>query len=39
MFGLSVIDILVIVAYFTVVIGIGLWSMRRIKNQEDFFED
>jgi SSS family solute:Na+ symporter len=37
MFGLSLIDILVIVAYFSVVIGIGFWSMRRIKNQEDYF--
>ena len=37
MFGLALIDILVIVAYFLVVIGIGFWSMRRIKNQEDYF--
>jgi SSS family solute:Na+ symporter len=37
MFGLALIDILVIVAYFTVVISIGFWSMRRIKNQEDYF--
>jgi solute:Na+ symporter, SSS family len=37
MFGLPVIDIIVIVVYFAVIIGIGIWSMRRIKNQEDFF--
>ena len=37
MFGLSVIDIVVIVSYFSVIIGIGFWSMRRIKNQEDYF--
>ncbi|MBN1973368.1 MAG: sodium:solute symporter family protein [Sedimentisphaerales bacterium] len=37
MFGLSVIDIIVIIVYFLVVIGIGFWSMRRIKNQEDYF--
>lgn len=37
MFGLQHIDIVVIVLYFLVVIGIGLWSMRRIHNQEDYF--
>ncbi|MBN2181639.1 MAG: sodium:solute symporter family protein [Sedimentisphaerales bacterium] len=37
MFGLSVIDIIVIVAYFAVIVGIGFWSMRRIRNQEDYF--
>lgn len=37
MFGLSVIDIVVIVLYFSVVIGIGLWSARRIKDSEDYF--
>lgn len=36
-FGLSYIDLIVIAVYFLVVIGIGLWSMRRIKNQEDYF--
>ena len=36
-FGLSIIDIVVICVYFAVVIGIGIWSMRRIKNQEDYF--
>ena len=37
MLGLAVIDLVVIVLYFVIVIGIGYWSMRRIKNQEDFF--
>ena len=37
MFGLQLIDILVILAYFTIVIAIGFWSMRRVKNQEDYF--
>jgi len=37
MFGLPLIDIFVIVLYFLVIIGIGLWSMRRIRNQEDYF--
>ena len=37
MFGLEVIDILVIVLYFAMMIGIGFWSSRRIKNQEDYF--
>ncbi len=37
MFGLLFVDIAVIVAYFVVVIAIGIWSSRHIKNQEDFF--
>ena len=37
MFGLSVIDLAVIILYFAVVIAIGIWSMRRISNQEDYF--
>ena len=37
MFGLSIIDISVIVVYFVIIIGIGVRSMLRIKNQEDFF--
>jgi len=37
MFGLTVIDIAVIVSYFLVVIGIGFYCSRRIKNQEDYF--
>ncbi|SIT08621.1 solute:Na+ symporter, SSS family [Zobellia uliginosa] len=37
MFGLSTIDLVVIVVYFVVIIGIGIRSMLRIKNQEDFF--
>lgn len=37
MFGLQIADILVIAAYFAVMIGIGIWASRRIKNQEDYF--
>jgi len=37
MFGLAVIDLVVIAVYFAVVIAIGVWSMRKIKNQEDYF--
>ena len=37
MFGLPIIDLIVIVAYFIVVVLIGVWSMRRIENQEDYF--
>lgn len=37
MFGLEVIDIVVVVSYFVVVISIGVWASRRIKNQVDFF--
>lgn len=37
MFGLSLIDIAVIVAYFAAVVGIGFWSSRHIRGEEDFF--
>jgi hypothetical protein len=37
MFGLQLIDLIVIFLYFLVVIAIGIWSSRRIKNQEDYF--
>jgi len=37
MLGLSLLDILVIILYFAVIIGIGVWSSRRIRSQEDFF--
>ncbi len=37
MFGLSILDIVAVFAYFSVVIAIGFWAMRRIKNQEDYF--
>jgi solute:Na+ symporter, SSS family len=36
MFGLALADTFVIIAYFAVVIAIGLWAARRIKNQEDY---
>lgn len=37
MFGLQWIDIAVIVLYFGVVIAMGVWASRRIRNQEDYF--
>ncbi len=36
-FGLTRLDIVVIIVYFAVIIGIGIRSMRRVKNQEDYF--
>jgi solute:Na+ symporter, SSS family len=36
MFGLQTADIAVIVTYFSVLIGVGIWASRRIKSQEDF---
>lgn len=36
MFGLDIIDIVVILLYFLIIIGIGVWASRRIKNQEDY---
>jgi solute:Na+ symporter, SSS family len=37
MFGMQIIDIVVIVLYFAWIIWIGYRSMKRIHNQEDFF--
>ena len=37
MFGLPLIDIIVILVYFAGMIYIGIWSMKQIKNQEDYF--
>lgn len=37
MFGLSLLDILVIAIYIIVLIIIGFWAMRRIHDQEDYF--
>jgi len=36
MYGLSLIDIAVIIVYFIAIIWIGIWASRRIKNQEDY---
>jgi Na+/proline symporter len=36
-FGLKLIDIAMIAAYFLCVMGIGFWASRRVKSQEDFF--
>ena len=37
MFGLSIIDILVIVLYFSGIVFIGFLAMRHIRSQEDYF--
>ncbi|MFC1614329.1 sodium:solute symporter [Gemmatimonadota bacterium] len=37
MIGLTVADFIVIVFYIVLMLGIGYWSMKRIKSQEDFF--
>lgn len=37
MFGLSPLDLIVIALYFIILVFIGFWSMRRVKNQEDYF--
>ena len=37
MIGLSAADFIVIVLYIGLMLGIGYWSMKRIKSQEDFF--
>ncbi len=36
MYGLGFLDIAVIIVYFLIIIGIGVWASRRIKNQEDY---
>ena len=35
--GLPLIDVIVIIAYFVVVLWIGFRAMKRIKNPEDYF--
>ena len=37
MYGIDIIDIIVLIFYMLVVVGIGYIVMKRIKNQEDFF--
>lgn len=37
MFGLSLIDLLVIVLYFCVLIGLGFRALKQIRDREDFF--
>ena len=34
---MQTIDYIVLVAYFAIMIGIGLWAMRRVSDQEDYF--
>jgi len=36
MFGLAIVDIVVIIIYFLIIIGIGIRASRRIRNQEDY---
>jgi len=37
MYGFSIADIIAILLYFIVILGIGVYASRRIKNQEDYF--
>jgi solute:Na+ symporter, SSS family len=37
MYGMTFLDLLMIVVYFAAIIAIGFYSMRRIKNKEDYF--
>jgi len=37
MFGLEIADLIAIALYFMVILGIGYYASRRIKNQEDYF--
>lgn len=37
MFGLSTLDLIVVIAFFFVLVAIGLWAMLRVKDQEDYF--
>ena len=37
LFGLASADLVVIVGYFVVILGIGFWAMRRIRTQSDYF--
>lgn len=34
---MQITDYIVLLVYFAVMIGIGLWAMRRVNNQEDYF--
>jgi len=37
MFGLAPLDLIVITLFFAIIIAIGIWAMRRVHNQEDYF--
>ena len=37
LYGLKVVDLVVIVAYFAIVMLIGFWASRRVKNDEDYY--
>ena len=34
---MQLIDVIVLVSYFTTMVAIGVWAMRRVKGQEDYF--
>ncbi|MCP4891427.1 MAG: sodium:solute symporter family protein [Rubripirellula sp.] len=34
---MQITDYIVLIAYFAIMIGIGLWAMRRVSDQEDYF--
>lgn len=35
--GLHVLDWVVLAAYFMIILGVGIWSMRKVKDMSDFF--
>ncbi len=37
MYGFAIVDIIAILLYFVVILGIGFYAARRVKNQEDYF--
>jgi solute:Na+ symporter, SSS family len=37
MFGLSILDLIVVGLFFLILMGIGFWAMLRVRDQEDFF--
>lgn len=37
MFGLSTLDLIVVIVFFFILVIIGVWAMLRVKDQEDFF--
>lgn len=34
---MQLIDYVVLISYFAIMVAIGIWAMRRVKNQEDYF--
>ncbi len=37
MYGLAVIDLVVVAAYFVAVLAVGFWASRKVRNETDFF--